>query len=280
MNVVAALKRNDSEMWSSCSICLDSLDAGTPREQLSITACGHVFCTDCIAAVLAAGQRSCPECRQDVAPNTVDQLSLVSFVPDDDPAPQQQEAYGTKIGRIVKEIQRIHRDDAEGKVILWVQWDSLAKKIMAALASSGVSCLTLTGGLADRQRALADFEDNRNDYVLLLALENDDSGLNLVCANHVLFVHPVCLDEREAALACERQAIGRCLRFGQEREVHVYRFATQDTIEESMVADGWTLRNCSRDRPAAQESGASSSSGQRIKVKSKPNIAPKGTCKR
>eukprot|EP00930_Biecheleria_cincta_P013489 TRINITY_DN11992_c0_g1_i2.p1 TRINITY_DN11992_c0_g1~~TRINITY_DN11992_c0_g1_i2.p1 ORF type:complete len:862 (+),score=104.62 TRINITY_DN11992_c0_g1_i2:54-2639(+) len=235
VSVVAALKRNDVEMWSSCSICLDSVGDGVQREQLSVTACGHVFCTECITSTLAEGHHQCPECRQDITPDKVDQLSLIQFVEDSAPLPEK---YGSKIGRVIKEMRRIHTEDPQGKIILWVQWGCLARKILSALVDSGVSCLTLTGSLADRQRTLADFEDSQHDYALLLALEHDDSGLNLVCANHVFFIHPVCLANSHAAQACERQAIGRCLRFGQEREVHVYRFATDGTIEEHLISEG------------------------------------------
>lgn len=105
-----------------------------------------------------------------------------------------------------------------------------------------MDCLTLAGSLADRQKALADFEDQSKSFVLLLALESDDAGLNLLCANHVFLCHPVSLQDKESSRACERQAIGRSLRFGQEKTVTIHRFLVAGTIEEAIVEANGPLR--------------------------------------
>merc|ERR1712118_39788 len=70
--------------------------------------------------------------------------------------------------------------------------------------------------------------------VLLLSLENDPSGMNLVCANHCLLVHPMSTSDPEQAAAWEEQAIGRICRQGQEKKCHIYRFQTMQTIEEDL----------------------------------------------
>ena len=67
------------------------------------------------------------------------------------------------------------------------------------------------------------------------------------CARHVLLTHPFCpeahLDSGELhtrslaeANAYELQAVGRCSRFPQEREVCVYRLYVQGTVEEELLA--------------------------------------------
>ena len=71
--------------------------------------------------------------------------------------------------------------------------------------------------------------------MLLLSLEHVASGSNLTAANHVIFVHPMNAETMSSAVAYERQALARVRRVGQERgEVHVWRFVTQETVEEHM----------------------------------------------
>ena len=84
--------------------------------------------------------------------------------------------------------------------------------------------------------------------VLLLSLEGSPSGMNLVCANHCLLVHPMFTDDPAQARAWEKQAIGRIVRTGQTRPCHIYRFITEETIEDEL----WR-----RQRPGpAEPSGA------------------------
>lgn len=213
-----------------CPICQGSAGEEIAREALVVTACGHLFCEECIMGLLRRGGRACPTCRAAISNEKID--SVIAL--------ENPEAirFGTKLLRMAAEIRRIHEEDRGGKIIVWVQWDALAAKVRKALEEiHGVRCLGLGGPIAARQQALADFEDSNSDYVLLLAFENDDSGLNLICANHVVFLHPVALRDPEAARACERQAVGRCRRFGQEKEVHVYRFFAQFTVEEELVRE-------------------------------------------
>jgi SNF2 family DNA or RNA helicase len=64
--------------------------------------------------------------------------------------------------------------------------------------------------------------------VLLLSLHAANVGLNITCANHVLF-----LDVWWNPTA-EEQGIGPAHRLGQEKIVNVYRFINADTIEKSI----------------------------------------------
>ena len=72
--------------------------------------------------------------------------------------------------------------------------------------------------------------------ILLLSLQTAASGLNLVQASHVIFLHPFNASTADAAIRFELQAIGRVRRLGQERkEVHVWRLVTQNTLEQEMT---------------------------------------------
>lgn len=60
------------------------------------------------------------------------------------------------------------------------------------------------------------------------------SNRNLTCANHAIFISPLLAPSQEHYDACETQAIGRVRRYGQLRKVHVWRFLTENTIDEEI----------------------------------------------
>merc|ERR1712166_1622981 len=131
----------------------------------------------------------------------------------------------------------IRGKDATAKIVLFVQWLPLMLHLRDALAAHGVQALALHGGTYDRQELIQRFQfgSAADDGVLLLSLADSVSGMNLVCANHCILVHPMYAESRARALAYERQAIGRVRRQGQEKTVHVYRFITKNTIEEELA---------------------------------------------
>merc|ERR1712159_491328 len=92
---------------------------------------------------------------------------------------------------------------------------------------------TLEGSIHGRAKVLEAFAKDKKG-VLLLSLENSPSGMNLIHANHCLLVHPMFTESVDEAIAWERQAIGRIARQGQEKDCHVYRFQTKDTIEAEL----------------------------------------------
>jgi SNF2 family DNA or RNA helicase len=70
--------------------------------------------------------------------------------------------------------------------------------------------------------------------VLLLSLADESAaGANLAACNHVVFVHALLTDSAYEYTAFETQAIGRALRYGQTRTVHVHRFLVKDTLDKA-----------------------------------------------
>eukprot|EP00930_Biecheleria_cincta_P037373 TRINITY_DN25641_c0_g1_i1.p1 TRINITY_DN25641_c0_g1~~TRINITY_DN25641_c0_g1_i1.p1 ORF type:complete len:1246 (-),score=214.50 TRINITY_DN25641_c0_g1_i1:61-3357(-) len=223
-------KLHDGEQHE-CSICMCDISA----DSLSVTKCGHVFCTDCIQGILTSGARECPQCRGDLDLRSVDPiLSLQASTSVD--CSGNSGKYGSKIARIILELRRIHSADATARVLVFVQWNELLLKMEAAMEDCGVHCVALRGGVAERQRTISAFADGTKRYVLLMAMEHDDSGLNLTCSNHVFFVHPMAAPA-EVVRACERQALGRVRRRGQAKEVHLYRFVASGTVEETRAKE-------------------------------------------
>ena len=226
---IAFLEQVQQGGKAECPVCMDSFQGA----ELSVTRCGHVFCSECLRqCFLQAVTSPCPSCRRPLNPlKDYDEIGALSFKLERDPATLNR--YGTKIGCIVEQIQKIQSDGE--RVLVFIQWRHLLAKIASALEAADVPCLYLKGNVAEQQLTINSFSSEVGVGTLLLALEDDDSGLNLTCANHAIFVHAMDVKDRQLAVACERQALGRIRRRGQNKDVHVYRFIMQDTIEETLA---------------------------------------------
>lgn len=163
--------------------------------------------------------------------------------PDEVPSPSAAEAknfakYGSKIEALVKHVQKLHADDHGCKVICFVQWEDLKRKISTALQEFEVEHLTLQGSVWARRAALVRFQyEEDSPRMLLLSLQESASGTNLTAANHVIIVHPMEAATREEAVAYEMQAMGRVRRPGQTRKIHIWRFVTVGTVEQQITEE-------------------------------------------
>ncbi|KAI1649121.1 uncharacterized protein F4817DRAFT_314059 [Daldinia loculata] len=61
------------------------------------------------------------------------------------------------------------------------------------------------------------------------------AGSNFQYANHVMFISPFVVELQENYDSCMKQAIGRCVRYGQKKTVQVYHFVTANTIEVDIL---------------------------------------------
>ena len=106
------------------------------------------------------------------------------------------------------------------------------KKVAEALAANGVEFLEIRGSAAQKSKNLEKFQNDSKERVLLLnVMDESASGANLTSASHAIFLSPLLTPTQEIYDACETQAIGRVRRYGQTREVQIYRFLTTDTID-------------------------------------------------
>eukprot|EP00931_Biecheleriopsis_adriatica_P050795 TRINITY_DN29436_c0_g1_i2.p1 TRINITY_DN29436_c0_g1~~TRINITY_DN29436_c0_g1_i2.p1 ORF type:complete len:2078 (+),score=363.83 TRINITY_DN29436_c0_g1_i2:31-6234(+) len=233
----AAVRSSRSEELARCPICFEDV----PLRERSMLPCAHVGCARCFEEVARRDGR-CPVCRADFYGRQVLHLE----VPDNLGAPASDECgkFGSKIMRLLRFLEELYIREPEAKVILFVQWEDLKKKVAGALREFGVGHSVLQGSVWARQRAIEEFQtgqggskDDKSCKLLLLSLQDSASGTNLTAASHVVLFHPVVAQNREAAVACEMQAIGRALRAGQERCVRIWRFMVVGTAEQKVTEE-------------------------------------------
>ena len=214
--------------WT-CSICLQESRCSQELPTRAITPCAHVFCEDCLRRAVARSD-ACPTCRA-----TVSDRSLRTLRP---PCATVYDECGSKLRAVATTLLTIRAEEPGAKVILFVQYNDLARRVASAMQLFELPCVQLQGNPATRDAIIRDWQSGLKDSacLLVLSLDKSPSGIDLTAANHVMLLHPMHADSTEEAAACDAQAVCRILRPGQRKsEVHVWRFVTEDTIEEKMA---------------------------------------------
>jgi SNF2 family DNA or RNA helicase len=86
----------------------------------------------------------------------------------------------------------------------------------------------LTGKTTDRESVISQFQNDPENFIFLISLKAGGVGLNLTAAEYVFITDPWWNP------AAENQAISRAHRIGQQKNVFVYRFITENSIEEKI----------------------------------------------
>ncbi|KAF9166952.1 hypothetical protein DFQ26_006351 [Actinomortierella ambigua] len=237
-----------------CPICMD-----VGEHTVLLNKCGHIYCKACIAAHLERHEpedRKCPECRG--LTKLEDTIPVKEFVhryrpappppPEADPkgkgkAVAQDEGADSSLpeipevlddwmssAKVDKMVEIVEQVIAKReKVIVFSQFTTLLSLIERPLADRNIRYMRYDGTISadTRNRLIQDFMNPDKNYsVILISLKCGSLGLNLVAANHVIMMDPWWNP------AIENQAIDRAHRIGQTRDVHVYRLAVPNSVED------------------------------------------------
>jgi superfamily II DNA or RNA helicase len=86
----------------------------------------------------------------------------------------------------------------------------------------------LTGKSKNRKEIISQFQEEADNHIFLISLKAGGVGLNLTSADYVFILDPWWNP------AVENQAISRAHRIGQDKHVFVYRFITENSVEEKI----------------------------------------------
>lgn len=174
-----------------------------------LTDCMHILCRGCLGGGMQTVCVKCGESIEDIV--KIDTTKGV----------------GTKMREIATLLQEV----GEVKpVILFVQWKSMVRGTRSFLKSCGIAVHSLDGNSSQRTHTLRSLTQGG---VLLLCLEDGFAGLHLPHVSHIVFAHAI-VGNRDRVLTLEAQAIARCCRYGQTKDVNTYSFVVADT-EESVL---------------------------------------------
>jgi hypothetical protein len=143
--------------------------------------------------------------------------------------PQSAAGIGSsKMQALVRVVQQ-HTQPAD-KVLIFGNFTSSLDLAAAALARVGVQSVFLDGSTKDRAGVVEQFKTDAALKVMCITYPVGSVGLNLTCANHVVFLEPW---YNHAVL---EQAAARAWRFGQlHKTVYVHQLITTGTIEPEML---------------------------------------------
>jgi SNF2 family DNA or RNA helicase len=86
----------------------------------------------------------------------------------------------------------------------------------------------LTGSSVNRKEIIRKFQEDPRIHIFLISIKAGGVGLNLTGADYVFILDPWWNP------AVENQAVNRAHRIGQDKPVFVYRFITENTVEEKI----------------------------------------------
>jgi SNF2 family DNA or RNA helicase/ribosomal protein S17E len=114
------------------------------------------------------------------------------------------------------------------KVLIFSSFVKHLELIRSRIQSFKWKYSMLTGQTVQRGEIIKDFEKDPENRIFLISLKTGGIGLNLTSADYVFIIDPWWNP------AAENQAISRAHRIGQNNHVFVYRFITQNSIEEKI----------------------------------------------
>lgn len=212
----------------NCSICMDQLNNPT------LTACGHLFCHDCLKMCLTDNNR-CPMCKTNLAGKDLLVMNLkVDKKEETNPLIRK---YGSKLGKLISIIRFLVSQEST-RIIIFSQWDDMLSLVGKTLADNGIENCFVKGNVWSRNSAINKFKAGKNNSgtdnkVIMLSLKNAASGTNLTEATHIFFVEPINATKEECR-AIEGQAIARACRVGQKQKIMLMRVLIENTVEEEI----------------------------------------------
>jgi SNF2 family DNA or RNA helicase len=139
----------------------------------------------------------------------------------------------SKLDRVIETILN-NKGNGNGKIV-FCHYKQEIDAIELRLKANGFSVAVLDGRI--KKNARTEVINGSND-VIILQIQTRCEGLNLQDKySEIYFVSP------NWNPAVEDQAIGRCHRIGQTKEVNVYRFIMEDFVEEGKDINIKTIEN-------------------------------------
>lgn len=136
---------------------------------------------------------------------------------------------GESSAKIEALMEEIENKASPHKVLIFSQFVSMLDLIKKELIARKIGHAYLTGSTRNREAVVKNFQENEDVKVFLISLKAGGTGLNLTEADYVYIVDPWWNP------AVENQAIDRCYRIGQQKNVVAVRMICPDTIEEKIM---------------------------------------------
>ncbi|KAJ5921180.1 C-5 cytosine methyltransferase [Penicillium verhagenii] len=247
-----------SEEVPECSSCHCTPDSAYFLSVLQ--SCGHIFCSTCMEKTVSFGRCSIEGCNASAANSKwvrgqeLDSSTIISE--------------SSKLMRFIELIREIPDDE---QVIAFAQYAEIITLLERALELARISHRVARnasvkgildfvndpkpassrgngkgkGRATSKEQEETELEQDeqgalisKRPKVLVLPLGGAmAAGLNLQCANHIVFVSPLHTMSQHEYDAGMKQAIGRARRYGQNKTVNIYHMLVENTAEINVVEE-------------------------------------------
>jgi SNF2 family DNA or RNA helicase len=141
-----------------------------------------------------------------------------------------QDDYNGDSGKLKDVMHKLLETVEQGsKTLVFSQFVKHLTLVKEELDSRGIPYLYLDGSTKNRIELVDEFQSENSPLVFLISLKAGGVGLNLTAAEYVFLLDPWWNP------AIEAQAIDRAHRIGQTRTVFIYKFISQNSIEEKIL---------------------------------------------
>jgi len=136
-----------------------------------------------------------------------------------------------KIRKILELLQQIDLRDDQEKTIIFSQFTGMLDLIQPFLMAEGIKHVRYDGSMSKdkREASLEKIRSSKSTRVILISFKAGSTGLNLTACNNVILVdlwwNP----------ALEEQAFDRAHRFGQTRDVNIFKLTIEKTVEDRIL---------------------------------------------
>ena len=130
-----------------------------------------------------------------------------------------------KVEKLVELIDSLRSEDSNQKIIVFTEFVEAVKYVKEHLEKHGYSVTTLDGSMSidERNEAIREFRENADVFI---STDAGGEGLNLQFAN-ILVNYDMPWNPMRVEQRC-----GRVDRIGQEKNVHIYNFILEGTVEK------------------------------------------------
>jgi SNF2 family DNA or RNA helicase len=252
---------HESGKWeeiNSRSVCHK---CGHPPQDPRITACMHIYCTECLlsmsyeASTQGREKTTCLECDTEFSGSeSCKGFEQVAFSMAGEPSSHvglgSREALqsadedvdwvnmtsstlpSAKTLGIKAQCLHWHEEDPSAKIVIFTQFKGMIRILQRMCREEQWGCLQYHGAMtADaRENVVQDFQDDPDKKILIASLKAGGIGLNLTMASKVIIM------DLWWNASVEDQAFCRCFRIGQTKEVDITRFVVKDTIDDDILA--------------------------------------------
>jgi SNF2 family DNA or RNA helicase len=211
-----------NKVEDDCPICYDE------KANYMADPCGHCCCKGCWEKLFKAGVMTCPTCRGYV--EDIEEIRKKKKRSEENSERSEDEGIlmSTKMLKMFKIIKEKIRTGE--KVVVVSQWVKMLDIIRELIDKRypKLRYTSLQGNLTMEKRTknINEFENDPNIRICFVSLLSSAEGINLVSANNMILLDAWWNNAKMS------QVMDRIHRIGQEKDVKIYKFEIEDTIEE------------------------------------------------